>query len=695
MMVGKNKHSKNVKKAQKQKAERRRPEPRWKKQVKEIEEVVSRYDTMNSDEIETFSDIPLSRSTLDGLRKSGFVNPTDIQKAAIPLALTGKDVLGAAKTGSGKTIAFLVPVLELLWRERWSQVDGLGALIISPTRELAYQTFEVLRRIGCYHDFSAGLVIGGHDLALEQKRIQQTNIIICTPGRLLQHMDETPDFECVGLKVLVLDETDRILDLGFRQTMNNIIENLPTERQTLLFSATQTKSVKDLALLSLKDPEYVSVHEQSQTSTPCKLSQSYVVCSLQDKLSTLFSFIKSHLSSKVIVFLSSCKQVKFVYEVFCRFRPGVPLMALYGRQKQVKRVGIYNDFCRKKSAVLLCTDIASRGLDFPSVDWVIQLDCPEDANTYIHRVGRTARYEKGGQALLFLLPSEVKGMLSELETKKIPIEIIKVNPSKMVPIQGKLNALCAQDVEMKQWAQRSFICYLRSVYLQSNKKIFDVKKLPTEEYALSLGLPQAPRIRFLKRIGKKEPSKIEVDVDNDDLSEEETEEEQDNRKVSENKVKETIAGSSSSRFNTMSSKKLKMLADDDILTVKRVILHGRKPDSSEDEEELGNKAAIIKPPSSSRKQPSKVGIAKKLVNKKIKLNTHIKFDNGSEDETPPLSLDKESDEESSASGIHPVPMEQFKQGNVKNVGGINIENVRKVMKLVDKSDRCAERLRVR
>ena len=326
---------------------------------------------------------------------------------------------------------------------------------------------------------------------------------------------------------------------------------------------------------------------------------------------------------------------------------------------------------------------------------MIQLDCPEDANTYIHRVGRTARYEKGGQALVFLLPSEVEGMLSELETKKIPIEIIKVNPSKMVPIQGKLNALCAQDLEIKQWAQRSFICYLRSVYLQSNKKIFDVKKLPKEEYALSLGLPQAPRIRFLKRIGKNEPSIIEVDDDNDDLSEEETEEEQDNRKVSENKMKGTIAGSSSSRFNTMSSKKLKKLADDDILTVKHVILHGKKPDSSEDEEELGNKAAIIKPPSSLRKQPSKVGIAKKLVNKKIKLNTHIKFDNGSEDETSPLSLDKESDEESLASDIHPVPMEQFKQGNVKNVGGINIENVRKVMELVDKSDRCAERMRVR
>jgi len=155
----------------------------------------------------------------------------------------------------------------------------------------------------------------------------------------------------------------------------------------------------------------VAVHEHSQSSTPHRLVQSYIVCDLPHKLNTLFSFIKSHLAYKMIVFMSSCKQVKFTYEAFCRLRPGVPLMALYGRQKQLKRVGIYNDFCRKKSAVLLCTDIAARGLDFPAVHWVVQLDCPEDANTYIHRVGRTARYEKDGKALLFLLPSEEDGML--------------------------------------------------------------------------------------------------------------------------------------------------------------------------------------------------------------------------------------------------------------------------------------------
>ena len=478
---------------------RSRREPKWKAAVREIEHVSSQYEALDSIKVSSFADLPLSSSTRHGLRSCGYSNPTDIQRMAIPLALRGKDVLGAAKTGSGKTLAFLVPLLELLWRERWSQLDGMGALVISPTRELAYQTFEVLRKVGAGHDFSAGLVTGGKDIEMEKKRILQTNIVICTPGRLLQHLDETVNFDCSSLKLMVLDEADRILDLGFEHTMNAIIQNLPQDRQTMLFSATQTKSVRDLARLSLVDSEYVAVHEHSKYSTPHKLVQSFVVCELPDKLSMLYSFMKSHLTCKIIVFMSSCKQVKFAYETFRRMRPGIPLMALYGRQKHLKRIAIFNDFCRKRESALFCTDIAARGLDIPSVDWVVQLDCPEDANTYIHRAGRTARYEKGGKALLFLLPSELEGMLAELKLKKIPIEELKVNPKKVIPLQKKLEGFCAQDISVKQWAQRSFLCYLKSVHLQANKKIFSVCKLPIEKYALSLGLPGAPRIRFLLR----------------------------------------------------------------------------------------------------------------------------------------------------------------------------------------------------
>ena len=167
---------------------------------------------------------------------------------------------------------------------------------------------------------SAGLVTGGKNLEEEQRRIRTTNIIICTPGRLLQHMDETPNFECNNLKVLVLDEADRILDLGFARTMNAIIENLPVERQTMLFSATQTKSVNDLARLSLKNPEYVSVHEKDKFTTPQQLVQIYVVCELQDKLNFLYSFVKNHTKSKILVFMSSCKQVIITISAhFCLF----------------------------------------------------------------------------------------------------------------------------------------------------------------------------------------------------------------------------------------------------------------------------------------------------------------------------------------------------------------------------------------
>ena len=171
--------------------------------------------------------------------------------------------------------------------------------------------------------------------------------------------------------VLVLDEADRILDLGFKQQLDDIISYLPSTRQTLLFSATQTKSIKDLARLSLSRPEYIAVHADHQESTPTQLKQNYIVCPLHKKLDTLFSFLKTHLKSKLIVFLSSCAQVRFVFECFRGMQPGIPLTALHGKIKQDRRTLIYMDFLRKKHACLFATDIAARGLDFPDVDWVV------------------------------------------------------------------------------------------------------------------------------------------------------------------------------------------------------------------------------------------------------------------------------------------------------------------------------------
>lgn len=358
-----------------------------------IKELQEKYTNIDSKRVKTFQDFPLSQETQKALEEFGFTEPTEIQKETLALCLRGLDILGAAKTGSGKTLAFLIPLIEKLFVLKWTPKDGLGALVITPTRELAYQIFETLKKVGKYHDFSAGLVIGGKDLKYESSRLNSCNIVICTPGRILHHMDENPHFDPFSMKLLVLDEADRILDLGFEKTMNAILENLPKEdRQTLLFSATQTRSVKDLARLSLEKPVFVSVHEHSNQATPDKLTQNYVVCELQDKINMLWSFIKTHKRKKMLIFMQSCKQVKYVHELFKRLKCPTTLLALHGKLHQLRRMAIYDEFCQRDSSiVLLATDVAARGLDFPSVHWVIQMDCPEDAKTYLHRAGRTAR----------------------------------------------------------------------------------------------------------------------------------------------------------------------------------------------------------------------------------------------------------------------------------------------------------------
>lgn len=449
-------------------------------------------------EYNTFESLPLSRPTSSGLGASHFKALTDIQKMGIPHALKGSDILGAAKTGSGKTLAFLVPVLENLYRRKWTDLDGLGALILSPTRELAIQIFEVLRKIGRYHTFSAGLVIGGKSLQEERERLGRMNILVCTPGRMLQHMDQTAAFEIDNLQMLVLDEADRIMDMGFQSTVDAIVEHLPKGRQTLLFSATQTKKVSDLARLSLKDPEYVSVHEAASSATPSTLQQNYIVTPLPEKLDTLWSFIRSNLKAKILVFLSSGKQVRFVYESFRHMQPGIPLMHLHGRQKQTARLDITTKFSATKTSCLFATDVVARGLDFPAVDWVIQLDCPEDADTYIHRVGRTARYERDGRAVLFLEPSEEEGMLKRLEQKKVKVEKINVRQKKQQSIKNQMQNMCFKDPELKYLGQKAFVSYVRSIHIQKDKEVFKLNDLPLEDFSASLGLPGAPKIKFLK-----------------------------------------------------------------------------------------------------------------------------------------------------------------------------------------------------
>lgn len=456
--------------------------------------------------IKTFEDLPLCPATKKGLKASHFTDLTDIQRECVLPALNKQDLLAAAKTGSGKTLGFLIPILDRLYLEKWSQMDGIGALIVTPTRELALQIFEVLRGIGRAHTFSAGLLIGGKNVQAEKERVGKLNILVATPGRLLQHMDESPSFDCNNLQILVLDEADRIMDMGFKKTVDAIVQNLPSQRQTLLFSATQTKNVNDLARLSLSRPKYISVVDPdnpgavvgaaSSAPTPKNLEQFFTMTPLQDKIDLLWSFLRTHTKEKILVFFASSKQVRLVYESFRRMQPGIPLLHLHGRQKQTSRFDTTTRFMRARSACLLATDVVARGIDFPEIDWVIQLDCPEDVATYIHRVGRSARAGKSGKALLMLTPDEKEAFTADLAARKIPVTEINVNATKKSTIQPELQAQLFQDPELKYIAQKAFISYVRSVYLQKNKEVFNVEKIPLEELAHSYGLASAPNVKI-------------------------------------------------------------------------------------------------------------------------------------------------------------------------------------------------------
>lgn len=466
-------------------------------EISRLQKQIEEYDPASESQISQFSELPISQNTINGLTESSFVKLTDIQKKSIPYALKGEDIMATARTGSGKTLAFLIPTIESLLRNKITEYDGLAALIVSPTRELAVQIFEVLTKIGVFNQFSAGLVTGGKDVKYEKERVSRMNILVGTPGRIAQHLNEAVGMETSNLQVLVLDEADRCLDMGFKSQIDNIVGHLPKTRQTLLFSATSSDSVSDLARLSLKHPRRIGVSSDTEVSaTPESLDQYYIKIPLEEKLDVLWSFIKSHLKSKILVFFSSSKQVQFAYETFRKLQPGISLLKLYGRHKQTTRMETTVKFSQAQHACLFATDIVARGLDFPAIDWIVQVDCPEDAATYVHRVGRAARFGREGKSLLMLLPSEEEGFLKRLQNHKIDVKFMNIKQKSKKTIRPQLQSLCFHDPIIKNLGQRAFISYYRSVYIQKDKDVFKIDDLPSEAYAASLGLPGAPKIKI-------------------------------------------------------------------------------------------------------------------------------------------------------------------------------------------------------
>ncbi|KAJ6627146.1 DEAD-domain-containing protein [Mycena sp. CBHHK59/15] len=410
-----------------------------------------------------FSTLELSEQTNRALSDMGFTTMTPVQQKSIPLLLAGKDVLGAARTGSGKTLAFLIPAVELLHRLKFKPINGTGIIIVSPTRELALQIFGVAKELMAYHSQTFGILIGGANQRAEtEKLVKGVNLIVATPGRLWDHLEHTKGFVFRNLKALVIDEADRILEIGFEEQMKRIIAILPNEnRQSMLFSATQTTKVADLARISLRPgPVHIDVDKEESTSTVSTLSQGYV--------------------KKVIVFFSSCNSVKYHAELLNYI--DVPVLDLHGKQKQQKRTNTFFEFMNAESGILLSTDVAARGLDIPRVDWIIQFDPPDDPRDYIHRVESS-----------FLLESEL-GFLRYLKEAKVPLNEFSFPADRIANVQSQLEKLLQKNYFLHQSAKDGFRSYLQSYASYSLKKIFDVNALDLAKVGKAFGFSVPPRV---------------------------------------------------------------------------------------------------------------------------------------------------------------------------------------------------------
>ncbi|KAI0786036.1 DEAD-domain-containing protein [Abortiporus biennis] len=446
-----------------------------------------------SSERKPFSSLELSEPTSRALEEMGFKTMTPVQEKSIPPLLAGKDVLGAARTGSGKTLAFLIPAVELLHRMKFKPRNGTGIIIVSPTRELALQIFGVAKSLMAHHSQTFGIVMGGANRRAEADKLQKgVNLIVATPGRLLDHLENTKGFVFRNLKGLIIDEADRILEVGFEEEMKKIISILPNGIQSMLFSATQTTKVTDLARMSLRPgPLYIDVDKNESTSTVAGLSQGYIVCPSDRRFLLLFTFLKKNLKKKVVVFFSSCNSVKYHAELLNYI--DIPVLDLHGKQKQQKRTTTFFEFCNAESGILLCTDVAARGLDIPRVDWIVQYDPPDDPRDYIHRVGRTARAGKVGKSLMFLLPSEL-GFLRFLKEAKVPLNEFSFRNEKMMNVQSQLEKLLQGNYYLYQSARDGYRSYLQAYASYSLKKIFDVNQLDLIKVGKSFGFSVPPRV---------------------------------------------------------------------------------------------------------------------------------------------------------------------------------------------------------
>ncbi|KAH8704466.1 ATP-dependent rRNA helicase RRP3 [Phaeosphaeriaceae sp. PMI808] len=347
--------------------------------------------------IKTFADLGVREELCDACDNLGFKRPTPIQTEAIPLALQGRDVIGLAETGSGKTAAFVLPILQALL----DKPQALFGMIMAPTRELAYQISQQVDALGSIINVKCATLVGGMDMVPQAIALsKRPHIIVATPGRLLDHLENTKGFSLKYLKYMVLDEADRLLDLDFGPVLDKILKVLPREgRHTYLFSATMSSKVESLQRAALKDPVRVSISSSSH-QVVATLLQRYIFIPHKFKDLYLIHLLTDNIGHATIIFTRTVNETQRIAVLLRTL--GFQALPLHGQLSQSNRLGALNKFKSKSRDILVATDVAARGLDIPSVDLVVNFDLPHDSETYVHRVGRTARAGKSGKAVSFV-----------------------------------------------------------------------------------------------------------------------------------------------------------------------------------------------------------------------------------------------------------------------------------------------------
>ena len=441
-----------------------------------------------------FSDFSINSSILSNLERLGYEKATQVQSESIPIALNGEDIIGSAKTGSGKSLAFLIPAIQKVYEE--PKKKEIEILIITPTRELALQLYDLAKDLLTGNSEIIALLIGGENRKKEALKLLSGNIriIVATPGRLLDHMENTKNFDYSKINMLIIDEADKILKIGFEEEIKEIIKKIPKNRQTLLFSATITPKVEDLITLSVR--EYKNIHiKNTDDPSVSTLEQGFINIEADKKFLFLFTFIKKNLNRKIIIFFSTCKEVEFFSNLLNYV--DVPVLSISGDYKQQKRSTTFIEFCSLEKGILLCTDVAQRGLDIPDIDWVIQYDPPHDPEEYLHRVGRTARgANKIGKALLMILPNEI-GFIRLLQLYKIKIEEFEFPENKLAKIQEQFEKLVnKKDHYLLNLATEAYRAYLHAYNTNNDKDNFNIEKLDLIKLCKSFGLLSPPFVHL-------------------------------------------------------------------------------------------------------------------------------------------------------------------------------------------------------